>query len=82
MPANPERGSRGGDVSGDTKTDGVWGVGAPIEVAKASYDPGYDPFYGYANAADVKAGYCSYGISVGEGSGLNSSKGMSHRSKV
>lgn len=62
---------RGGDVSGFTKTDGLWGVGSPVEVAKASFDPGYDIDVtleaGYVSLADVKAGYCSYGVGVGEG---------------
>lgn len=71
MPANPERGSRGGDVSGTCKTDGLWGVGAPIDVADASYEPGYECVSatmeaGYVTLADVKAGYCSYGVATGE----------------
>lgn len=84
MPANPERATRGGDVSGTTKTDGLWGVGAPIDVASASYEPGYDRFLGYASAADVKAGYCSYGVSIGEDSSLTAplTKQMSRKSKV
>jgi hypothetical protein len=71
MPSNPERGSRGGDVSGTCKTDNEWGVGSPITVADASYEPGYDVEStlkaGYVSMADVKAGYCSYGKATGEG---------------
>jgi hypothetical protein len=84
MPANPERASRGGDMPGTTKIDAQWSVGSPIEVATASYDPGYEPFYGYASMADTKQGYCSYGISIGESSSISApkSKAMSGRSKV
>lgn len=70
MPSNPERGSRGGDVSGSCKTDNEWGVGSPVTVADASYEPGYDIDVtleaGYVTMADVKAGYCSYGVGTGE----------------
>lgn len=68
MPMNPERASRGGDVEGTTKTDPGMGVGSPVTVADASYEPGYE--IGAAmddiSLADVKAGYCSYGVSVGD----------------
>ena len=59
MPYNPERHCRGGDVEGDTRTDVEGAVGKPIEVAKASYQPGYDigESTGYANEADVKQGF-------------------------
>lgn len=71
MPSNPERASRGGDVSGTTKTDNEWGVGSAITVADASYDPGYDIDTtleaGYVTLADVKQGYCSYGVGAGMG---------------
>lgn len=61
--------SRGGDVSGDTRTDVEGAVGSPITVAKASYDPGY-PIEGtlkegYASAADLKQGFSSYGKGIG-----------------
>lgn len=73
MPSNPERASRGGDVSGTCKTDNEWGVGSPVTVAEASYDPGY-PIEntleaGYVTMADVKCGYCSYGVGSGESRG-------------
>jgi len=71
MPKNPMRGWCGGDVEGDTKTDGEWGVGGPITVARASFDPGYSLEEtleaGYMSEADLKAGYCSYGVGVGDG---------------
>jgi hypothetical protein len=69
MPANPERKSRGGDVTGTCKTDNQWGVGSPIEVADASYEPGYEigEGMGYASQADLKQGYGSYGVIIGEG---------------
>ena len=83
MPANPERASRGGDMPGTTKIDAQWSVGSPIEVATASYEPGYEPFLGYATMAEVKQGYQSYGVGVGESSSLTASKGQkSGRSKV
>lgn len=70
MPNNPERASRGGDVDGTTKTDVDMSVGSPIEVSKASYDPGYDIGVtldaGYVSPADLKQGFASYGVGVGE----------------
>lgn len=71
MPKNPERGARGGDVSGTTKTDNDWGVGSATTVADASYEPGYECVTetmreGYVSLADVKQGYCSYGVGTGE----------------
>jgi len=67
MPNNPERASRGGDVSGDTKTDVEGAVGSPVSVSKASYDPGYElgDSLQYETAADLKQGFCSYGVGVG-----------------
>lgn len=68
MPSNPERASRGGDVSGTTKTDVEGAVGSPITVAEASYDPGY-PFgqtLDYETPANLKMGYASYGVAVGD----------------
>lgn len=71
MPKNPERAARGGDVEGSTKIDTEWCVGSPIDVADASYEPGYTLEEtldaGYVSAADLKRGYCSYGVCVGEG---------------
>lgn len=70
MPSNPERASRGGDVSGTCRTDNEWGVGSPTTVAEASFEPGYSldttMEAGYVTMADVKAGYCSYGVASGE----------------
>jgi len=62
-------GDRGGDVKGTCKTDVDGAVGSPITVAEASYEPGYEigEGYGYLSKADVKQGYCSYGIGIGEG---------------
>lgn len=69
MPNNPERASRGGDVSGETRTDVEGAVGSPVTVADASYEPGYSLETtldaGYASKADLKMGYSSYGESVG-----------------
>lgn len=74
MPSNPERASRGGDVSGTTKTDVEGAVGSPITVADASYEAGYDcqevsMRVGYATMADLKQGFSSYGVGVGEARG-------------
>lgn len=70
MPRNPERAARGGDVEGMDRTDVDGAVGSPLEVSAASFDPGY-PLEetleaGYATEADLKKGFCSYGVSVGE----------------
>lgn len=70
MPFNPERASRGGDVEGTSKTDAI--LGEPIDVATASYEPGYDCIdvtleAGYVSKADLKQGFSSYGVGVGEG---------------
>lgn len=60
-------GSRGGDVSGTTRIDVT--MGEAIEVANASYDPGYDISESLqeVSKADLKQGYCGYGKAVGEG---------------
>lgn len=71
MPKNPERAARGGDVEGMDRTDVDGAVGSPLEVAAASFDPGYSLEEtleaGYVTEADLKKGFCSYGVSVGEG---------------
>lgn len=71
MPFNPERRDRGGDVEGFTKTDVEGAVGSPITVAEASYDPGYDlgASLEYETDADLKQGFSSYGVAVGESRG-------------
>jgi hypothetical protein len=71
MPANPDRAAKGGDVAGTCKTNNDWGVGSATTVAEASYDPGYSEMdatlkAGYFSMADVKQGYCSYGVGTGE----------------
>jgi hypothetical protein len=69
MPKNPERATRGGDVSGTCKTDVDGAVGSPLSVAEASFDPGYSLeetlSEGYASKADLKRGYSSYGKGIG-----------------
>lgn len=69
MPANSERSSRGGDVTGTCTTDAQWGVGKGVSVAGASFDPGYslEESLPDTSKADLKQGYCSYGKSIGEG---------------
>ena len=61
---------RGGVVRGETSTDVNCAVGAPITVAKASFDPGYNLEStlecGQATEADLKMGFTSYGEAVGE----------------
>lgn len=71
MPFNPNRRFQGGDVEGTTKTDVEGAVGAPIEVALASYDPGYPlgDTLEYETMADLKQGFASYGVAVGEARG-------------
>lgn len=65
---------RGGDVSGTTRYDNFRGVGKGIEVARASFDPGYPLTETLSDAgtrvseADLRQGYCTYGKTVGEAS--------------
>ena len=71
MPYNPERATRGGDVEGTALTDVDDAVGAPIRVAEASYEAGYEcqdvtEEAGYVTRADIIRGYSSYGVGVGE----------------
>jgi hypothetical protein len=67
MIQNPERATRGGDVEGSEKTDVDSGLGPAQTVASASFDPGYDDLaLGYSTMADVKRGYMSYGVGVGD----------------
>jgi len=72
MPYNPCRAWQGGDVEGETVTDVEGAVGAPVRVADASYEAGYDcqettMEAGYVTQADLKQGFSSYGVGVGEG---------------
>lgn len=72
MPYNPHRAWQGGDVEGKTLTDVEGAVGKPIEVAEASYEAGYEcqeetMEAGYVTKADLKQGFSSYGVGVGEG---------------
>ncbi len=71
MPKNPSRSAQGGDVEGTTKTDVTNALGSPLEVSRASYEPGYDLEEtleaGYATEADLKRGFYSYGPGLGEG---------------
>ena len=68
MPANPSRRGQGGDVPGTEKTDVMFAVGSPIDVATASYQPGYpiSRVMGDVTYADLKQGFCSYGRAVGD----------------
>ena len=72
MPKNPNRKFQGGDVEGETKNDQEHGLGEPITVAKASYEPGYSLETTLSDAgievspADLKLGYCGYGKATGE----------------
>jgi len=72
MPKNLSRAAQGGDVSGTEAIaqDGAL-PGQSLDVSAASYDPGYSidetlkP--GYVTKADMKRGYSSYGVGVGDG---------------
>lgn len=72
MPKNPDRAYQGGDVEGDTINDQDRGLGEPITVAKASYDPGYSLETTLNDAgikispADIKLGFCTYGKATGD----------------
>lgn len=68
---NPERATRGGDVEGTSRTDITGACGDAIEVAEASYDPGYplENSLPDTTMADAKRGYCTYGVSIGEARG-------------
>lgn len=68
MPRDYGSRERGGDVPGSTLTDTEGAVGSAIEVAEASFDPGYDiskSLDGEARAV-LKCGYSSYGRHIGE----------------
>jgi hypothetical protein len=72
MPFNPYRAWQGGDVEGTTKTDVEGAVGDPVTVADASYEAGYDcqeatMEAGYVTLADLKQGFSSYGVGIGDG---------------
>lgn len=68
MIKNPtaERLAYGGDVEGMTKTDATYSVGSALDVSMVPFDPGYDMYLGYAHDADLKRGFMSYGIGVGD----------------
>ena len=68
MPRNPSRRSQGGDVEGFDKTDVEGSVSDSIDVAAASFDPGYElgESLGYASEADLKRGFCTYGKGIGD----------------
>ncbi len=76
MPKNPSRASQGGDVPGTSRTDVV--LGEPLDVATASYEPGYDLDTtlenGHVNRADLKQGFCDYGVAVGEAADYRASR--------
>ena len=63
-----ENSAQGGDVMGTRKIDVSQGVA--LDVALASYKPGYDLTStldaGYVDEACLVQGYCSYGVAVGE----------------
>lgn len=70
MPKNPTRAAQGGDVEGTKKID--VSQGEALEVASASYDPGYSldntlsDAETVVNKSDLTRGYCNYGKVVGE----------------
>lgn len=73
MPKNPNRAGQGGDVEGTTPNFVT--QGKPIDVATASFDPGYPKEFldetlndgGIkVNRADLVRGYCDYGKVIGD----------------
>lgn len=70
MPKNPTRSYQGGDVEGETPIE--VSQGTPVDVAKASFEPGYDLTTTLSDAgtiiskADLIEGYCAYGKAIGE----------------
>lgn len=72
MIKNPNRKAQGGDVEGETINNKGYGLGEPITVAKASYDPGYSLESTLSDGgtivslADLKVGRCMYGKVIGE----------------
>lgn len=85
MPKNPNRKAQGGDVEGTRATDTQWSVGDPVQVANASFDPGYPlaNSLDYLYEADLVQGYCGYGRATGEDDGSfmreTRGKGVGHR---
>lgn len=68
MVENPSRSGQGGDVEGSVKTDVL--CGAPISIARASIDPGYDVFNMdtlNCTEADLLQGFTSHGKATGDG---------------
>lgn len=67
---------QGGDVMGTKKID--VSQGRALDVAAASYDPGYElsntMAAGYIDDACLVRGYCDYGVAVGEDSPIANKK--------
>lgn len=67
---------QGGDMMGTTKID--VSQGKALEVATASFNPGYQlkntMAAGYIDRACLVQGYCNYGIAVGEDSPVGGKK--------
>ena len=67
---------QGGDVMGTFKID--VSQGKPIEVAKASIDPGYSLETtldaGYVDKDCLVRGYCDYGVAIGQDSPIGGKK--------
>ncbi len=68
MPKNPGRAAQGGDVDGTKPIDITYSVGDAIQVANASYDPGYDfgATMDFESKADLLRGFCDYGRPIGD----------------
>lgn len=68
--------SMGGDVMGTKKID--VSQGRALDVAAASFDPGYTLETtldaGYIDKAALVRGYCDYGVCVGDGSPIAKKK--------
>lgn len=67
---------QGGDVMGTKKID--VSQGEALEVATASFEPGYDLDSvleaGYVDEACLVQGFCDYGICIGEASPIGKGK--------
>lgn len=67
---------QGGDVMGTKKID--VSQGRALDVAAASFDPGYklDTTFaaGYIDPACLVRGYCNYGVAVGQDSPIANKK--------
>ena len=71
-----ENSAQGGEVMGTRKIDVSQGVA--LDVAEASFSPGYDLSTtlaaGYIDKACLTQGYCDYGVAIGQDSPVGGKK--------